>query len=42
VRCACGNHGGSVFYQDPKDANRTKRSTIDGWNLGGYLPVQVT
>lgn len=38
LRCACGNHGGSVFYQRPEDAERTELTTVDGWNLGGYMP----
>jgi hypothetical protein len=32
VRCACGNHGGSVFYIKPSDAERTRQATCDGWN----------
>jgi hypothetical protein len=33
IRCACGNHGGSVFYQKPEDAARTRQAAIDGWAL---------
>lgn len=33
VECKCGKHGGSVFYQKPEDADRTRQSTVDGWNL---------
>lgn len=32
IKCKCGNHGGSVFYQKPEDAERTERATVDGWN----------
>lgn len=32
VVCECGNKGGSVFYIKPSDAERTRQSTVDGWN----------
>lgn len=35
VECACGNHGGSVFYVKPEDAERTRAAAVDGWNRGG-------
>ena len=36
VECACGAKGGSVFYSKPEDAERTRRATIDGWNLSQF------
>lgn len=33
VECECGNHGASVFYVKPEDADRTRQATADGWNL---------
>jgi hypothetical protein len=33
VVCQCGGSGGSVFYIKPEDAERTRQSTCDGWNL---------
>lgn len=38
VECACGAHGGSVFYSKPSDAARTRQSTVDGWNLT-HMPL---
>lgn len=35
VVCQCGHEGGSVFYRKPEDAERTRRATVDGWNLAG-------
>lgn len=35
IECPCGEHGGSVFYTKPEDAERTRQAAEDGWNLAG-------